>query len=147
MEEDDQDLATNTCLLKERQGAEGEAQDAVLGLSEGKISSETRVKNIIDRLNKLFKKDEILQKYQALEAFETYHRPANAEIQEFFNKFEKRYNEIKSYGTTVSYDIFGYRLLKSTNLSEQYKQFDKATVSNLKYDYERKISLKNSLEI
>ena len=147
MEEDDQDLATNTCLLKERQGAEGEAQDAVLGLSEGKISSDTRVKNIIDRLNKLFKKDEILQKYQALEAFETYHRPANAEIQEFFNKFEKRYNETKSYGTTVLYDIFGYRLLKSTNLSEQYKQFDKATVSNLKYDYERKISLKNSLEI
>ena len=65
---------TYTDLPKERQGSaiflslEGEAQDAVLELGEGDISSETGVKNIIDRLDKCFKKDETLQKYQALEA-------------------------------------------------------------------------------
>ena len=58
---------TYTDLPKERQGAviflslKGEAQDAVLELGEGEISSETGVKNIIDRLDKLFKKDGTLQ--------------------------------------------------------------------------------------
>ena len=33
------------------------------------------MKNIIDHLDKLFKKDETLQNYQAIEAFETYCRP------------------------------------------------------------------------
>ena len=83
-------------MPKERQGAaiflslEDEAQDAVLELSEGEISSETGVKNITDRLDKFFKKDETLQKYQALEAFETYRRSPSLSIQEFLNEFEKR---------------------------------------------------------
>ena len=47
---------TYTDLPKEQQGAaiflslEGEAHNAVLELSSGEISSETGVKNIIDRL-------------------------------------------------------------------------------------------------
>ena len=78
-----------TDFPKERQGAaifvslEGETQDAVLELSEGEISSKTGVKKFIDRLDKLFKKDETLQKYQPLEAVETYHRSISYSIQEF----------------------------------------------------------------
>ena len=86
---------TYTDLPKERQGTalflslEGEVQDAVSELSEGEISSETGVKNIIDHLDKLFKKDQTLQKYQAPEASETFRRPISSSIQEFLNEFEK----------------------------------------------------------
>ena len=131
---------TYTDLPKERQGAamflslEGEAQDTVLELSDGEISSETGVKNIIDRLEKLFKKDETLQKYQALEAFETYPRPTSSSIQEFLNEFEKGYNKTKSFGTTMPDDILAYCLLKSANLSEEHEQLAKATFTDLKYD-------------
>ena len=126
---------TYTDLPKERQRAViFLSQNAVLELSEGEISPETGVKNIIDRLDKLFKKDETLQKYQALEAFGKYRRSTSSSIQEFLNEFEKQYNKIKSFGTTMSDDILAYRLLKSTNLSEQHEQLAKATVSNLKYD-------------
>ena len=51
---------TYTDLPKERQEAaifrslEGEVQDAVLELSEGEISSETKVKNNIDHLRQAF---------------------------------------------------------------------------------------------
>ena len=113
---------------------ESEAQDAVLELSEGEISSETEVKNITDHLNKLFKKDEVLQKYQALEAFETYRRPTSTTIQKFLNEFEKRCNKIKSFGTIMSDDILAYHLLKSANLSNQHEQLAKATVSDLEYN-------------
>ena len=92
------------------------------------------MKNIIDHLDKLFKKDETFQKYQALEAFDTYRGSTSSSIQKFLNEFEKRYNEIKSFETTKSDDILAYRLLKSANLPEQHEQLAKATVSDLKYD-------------
>ena len=114
--------------------SEGEAQDAVLELTEGEISSKTGVKNIIDCLDKLFKKDETLQMYQVLEAFETYHRPISSSIQEFLNEFETQHNKIKFFGTTVSHDILAYHLLKSVNLSEQHGQLAKAIICDLKYD-------------
>ena len=85
-------------------------------------------------LDKLFKKDETLQKYQALEVFETYRRPTSSSIQKFLNEFEKWYNKIKSFGTTIPDDIIAYCLLKCANLSEQHKQLAKAIVSDLKYE-------------
>ena len=67
-----------TTLELEKQGLaivlslEGEVQDAVLELEPNQITDRNRVKTIIDRLNKIYKKDELTQKYNALEAFEAY---------------------------------------------------------------------------
>ena len=46
---------------------EDEALDAVLEIDESDISKENGVDFIIDRLNRLFKKDSTVTKYQALE--------------------------------------------------------------------------------
>ena len=68
---------TFTILEPEKQGPaivlclEGEAQDAVLELDTNQISLSDGVTIIIDRLNKIYEKDELTQKYNALEAFET----------------------------------------------------------------------------
>ena len=51
---------------------EGEGQDAVLEIPENDISSENDVNVIINRLNRLCKKDSTVTKYQALEAFEIF---------------------------------------------------------------------------
>ena len=82
----------------------------------------------------MYKKDELLKKYKALEAFETYKRSGNTSMEEFLNKFTCRYNITKSFGTTMSDDILAYPLLKSANLSEQHEQLAKATISDLKFD-------------
>ena len=42
------------------------------------------------KLDKLYKKDDTLFKFQALEAFQTYKRPSNLSIPEYINEFEKR---------------------------------------------------------
>ena len=70
---------------------EDEALDAVLETDDTVI---TRVNNsakatIINMINKLFKNDSTITKYQALEAFETFKRPSNMSIQAFLNKFEE----------------------------------------------------------
>ena len=51
---------------------EGEGQEAVLEIPENDISSENDVNVIINRLNRLCKKDSTVTKYQALEAFEIF---------------------------------------------------------------------------
>ena len=48
---------------------EDEALDAVLEIDESDISKENGVDFIIERLNRLFKKDSTVIKYQTLEAF------------------------------------------------------------------------------
>ena len=53
---------------------EGEAQDAILELDTAVISGTDGVDKIIERLNRLYKKDEPAEKYNALESFETYKR-------------------------------------------------------------------------
>ena len=81
------------------------------------MDKENDVDAITERLNRLFKKDSTITKYQALEAFETFSRPANMSIQAFLTEFDKRLYKTKSYGTVQSDDILAYCLLKSANLS------------------------------
>ena len=132
-----------TTLESEKQGPaivlslEGMAQDAVLELDSNQISHTDGVTIIIDRLNKIYKKDRLTQNYNALEdcryTKETYKRNTTS-IRDFSTEFEKRYHKTKSYGTQISDDVLAYRLLKSANLSTRDEQLVKATITELKYD-------------
>ena len=137
-----------TDLDKKKQGPalllslEDEAQDAALSLPQDEITSDDGVKKIIEKLDGLFKKDETLKKYHALDSFETYKRPPHITMQQYLIEFEKRLNKTKSFGTTWSDDILAYKLLKNANLSENNEQLTKATIVDLTYET-MKIKLKN----
>ena len=68
---------------------QGEAQDAILELDTTVISGTDGVNKIIERLNRLYKKDELTEKYNALESFETYKRNSSTSIRDFLTEFEK----------------------------------------------------------
>ena len=129
-----------TSLEPEKQGPaivlsfEGEAQDAILELNTNDITDKDGVTKIIERLNHLYKKDELTGKYNSLESFETYKRNSNTSIRDFLTEFEKRYNKTKTHGTIWSDNFLAYRLLKSANLSTGDGQLVKATIGELKYD-------------
>ena len=97
-----------TDLLKPRQGLalilslEGQAQDAALEINEKGIAKDEGIDTTIKRLDRLYLKDSTVTKYKALEAFETFRRPAKMTILEFLNESEKRFYKTKSYGTTLS---------------------------------------------
>ena len=73
----------------------GEALDAALELEEEVISGKDGVKSIMARLDKLYKKDDTLPKFPAVESFETYKRPSTLYILELINEFEKRLHKLK----------------------------------------------------
>ena len=89
--------------------SEGEAQESVLELEEDVISGKDDVKIILAWLEKLYKKDNTLLKFQALEAFETYKRARNTSIIEHINDFEKCLHKEKNYGTQMSHVLASWR--------------------------------------
>ena len=69
---------------------EDEALDAVLEIDESDISKENGVDFMIKRLNRLFKKDSTVTKYQISESFMTFKRASNVSVQAYLNEFDKR---------------------------------------------------------
>ena len=89
-------------------------------------------KNILEKLDKLYLKDTTMEKFQALEAFDTCARKPNTSIQEHIHEFDKLYHKLQSHGTTISEDLLAFKLLKSCKLSNQDEKLAKGTVRELK---------------
>ena len=122
-----------TSIPKKDQGGailltlENEAEDKVLELDENDIICDQGVENIIKQLDKIYKKNETLEKFEALDSFETYRRLPEESINDFIIEFDKRLNRTIKLGTTMSDDLLAYRLIKSANLLEQDERVVKAT--------------------
>ena len=96
---------------------EDEALDPVEEIDKSDIIKENGVDFIIDRLNRLLKKDSTVTNYQTLKAFMAFKRPSHMSIQAYLNEFDKSLFKTMSYGPAISDDILPYRLLTSANLS------------------------------
>ena len=120
-----------TELPAKRQGSalvlslEDGALDAVLEIDEAEIAAENSVCTIITRLNRLFKKNSTITKYQAFKSFMAFKGPSTMSIQAFLNAFDKHLFKTKTYGTTMSYDILAYQLIKSAYLSTHHEELIK----------------------
>ena len=131
--------STVTSLDKTRQGPavllslEGQSQDAALEIDSEDLNKETGLAMIIERLDQIYLKDELAEKYNALEQFEMYRRPADTTIRDFLIEFEKRHFKVKSYKLVYPQDILAFRLLKSANLDTMNEQLVKATITDLDY--------------
>ena len=85
---------------------EGLAKEAVLELDATKINAADGLKNVIERLDRLYLKDTTLNKFQALEAFDSYTRSPTTSIQEHIHQFfDELYFKLHSHGTTISEDL------------------------------------------
>ena len=89
-----------TPLEKNKQGGailmtlEGAAQDTVLELEAADINSDEGIDKVIEKLDKLYTKDETLEKFEALETFDNFKRKHDTTIQEHIQQFEKLYNKL-----------------------------------------------------
>ena len=112
----------------------GKALEAILELEDADISAKNGVKSIINKLDALYKKDELHEKFKDLENFESFKRSSDTSIQQFIVDFDQRYNKVKRHQTTISNDLLGFKLLKAANLTSQHEQLIKATISRIDYE-------------
>ena len=134
-------LWTNfTSLPKNKQGSAiimsslpTEGQEAVLELDEEVINADDGVEKVLERLDILYKKDTLIEKIEAIDAYENFSRPSDMDIKKYIIEFEKRYTRIKNYGSTVSDDLLAYRLIEKANLSKSNNKLLRTT-DEFKFD-------------
>ena len=123
-----------TDVEKSKQGStlllslKGEAHEAALQVSEDDLVKDNGIDYVINELDKLYKKDDTLKKFEILDSFETYRRPANTTIKQYIIEFEKKKRKAETAGAQWSDDILAYRLIKNANLTEASQQMIKATL-------------------
>ena len=98
------------------------------------MNSDDDVDILLCKLKSLFAKDMNQAAFIAHDKFEMFKRPANMDIVDFINEFERLYNNIKKYDMELSTRMLAYRLLKSVDISEDKQQLARATMSSFSYD-------------
>ena len=83
--------------------------------------------NVIAKSGCLYLKDTILDKFQALKAFDSSSHIPNTSAQGYIRQFEKLYFQLTSHSTVISEGLLAYKLLKSP----QDERIAKSTISDL----------------
>ena len=92
-----------TDLEKKKQGPAlyltltGRARECVRELTPEVIGGDDGVKKIIEKLDKLFMKDQNTRAYLAFKEFYDYRRPAGVSITDFIVRFEYLYHKLKQF--------------------------------------------------
>ena len=81
-------------------------------------------------MKSLFAKDINQAAIIAYDKFEMFKRPANINIVDFINEFERLYNNIKKHDIELPTGVLAYRLLKS----EDKQQLARAAMSSFMYN-------------
>lgn len=114
----------------------GKAKDAALKLDVDKIGSNDGVKNILEKLDKLYLEEKNTRMYTALEKFEQYSRPSGVSIPQFINDFEELQSKVKEYKIEYPVEVLGFKLLKAAGLSSEKEDLVKATIETGKFNYD-----------
>ena len=126
-----------TDIAPEKQGAAvilsltGKAREAVFELDVAKVKSADGVTEILNRLGKIYKKDEVDTAYEAFERFIHFSKDEKMSMQEYINEFESRYCKAKPLGCELSDNIQGYFLLNQAGLGSDHMKLVRATITSL----------------
>ena len=98
-----------------------------------KLTEKTGVNNLIAELDKMYLEDESSKAHETYESFEKLVWPSGMNMSDYFIKFEQLYFNAKSFDMEILEGVLAYRLLNSSNLTNEQKQLVKSTVSKIDY--------------
>ena len=111
----------------------GEGREAILNMDIEKLTEKTGVNNLMAELDKMYLNDESSQAHEAYETFEKFVWPSGMSVSDYVIKFVQLYFKAKSFHMEILDGVLAYRLLNGANLTNEQKQFVKATVSKMDY--------------
>ena len=98
------------------------------------LNGDDGVDILLCKLKSPFAKDISQTTIIAYGKFEIFKRPANMNIVDFMEEFERLYNNIKIHDMELSTGVLAYRLLKSADISEDKQQLARPTMSSFTYN-------------
>ena len=87
---------------------EGKAQELALELSSADITADDGANNVIKKLDTMYKKDALVEKFCDIEAYETYKRPSDTNMKDFIIEFEKRLYKVMELHQMMTCQHIGY---------------------------------------
>ena len=119
----------------------GRARECVRELTPEVIGGGDGVKKIIDKLDKLFMKDQNTHAYLAIKEFYDYCRPAGVSIIDLIVSFEYLYHKLKQFDMKLPEGVQAFFLLNAANISEDNEKLARVTVGK---NHLRKYESKNT---
>ena len=112
----------------------GKAREAILELDASLLNTEDGLNVLIKKLDTLFQEDKNQAALLAYDKFEQYKRPEDFSINEYLVEFERLVIRLKNYNIDLPEPVLAYRVLRSSNLSEENERLVRATVQVLTFD-------------
>ena len=97
---------------------------------------------MLEKLDKLYLKDDTHSAYEAYERSETFSRAPSMTVADYIIEFERLYNKAKQHKMELFDGVLAYRFLNSANISSHHKQLVRATLPELSYQLSMKDQLK-----
>ena len=128
-----------TSLERKKQGPaiflslSSQAHEAVLELELDELNDDNGVKNLLEKLDKLYLKDDTHSADEAYKRFETFSRAPSMTVSDYIIESESLYNKAKQHKMELPDGVLAYQFLNSANISSHHKQLVRATLPELSY--------------
>ncbi len=129
-----------TSVEKKKQGPilyrslEGQAKKACSGLKVEDICGDNGYQLIMDKLEKVFAKDNEQKAFEDCRKFEIFKRPTEMSIVEYITEFERLYDKIQVHDMKYADGVLAYKLLINANISEEKQSMCRATMGKLTFE-------------
>ena len=119
----------------------GRARQATSELEVEKLECDDGIKNLIERLDRVFLQDKNWKCFNAYLEFENLRKSDDQTVDEFLSDFDLKHYKLKECGVTLPDAVVACRLVKSCNLNEVHFQLALSTVSQMTFE-----SMRNTLK-
>ena len=129
-----------TSVEKKKQGPilyrslEGQAKKACSNIKVEDICGDNGYELIMDKLEKVFAKDNEQKAFEDCRKFEIFKRPPEMTIVEYITEFERLYDKIQVHNMKYADGVLAYKLLINANISEEKQSMCRAIMGKLTFE-------------
>lgn len=120
----------------------GNARDCVRDLTAEQIGANDGLKQITDKLDKVYLKDKDTQTFMAFESFYNYRRASGVNITDFLVDFGYLCNKLSKQEIALPEGVLAFMLLKASNISTEHERLARATCPSMTYEHMKGCILK-----
>ena len=91
-------------------------------LSVAELSDDEGVTKLITFMDKIFKKDELTEAYEAYTEFDRFRRTKASSMEDYVTEFEKLYNRTKKFKMDLPQPVLAFKLLEYSDLEMKDRQ-------------------------
>lgn len=111
----------------------GNARETAMDIPAKDLAKETGMTTLLERLDKVFLRDDKDKAYEAYKSFDPFQRQENMSMTDYIVEFDKRYNKSKKYEMSLPEAVLAFKILDNAGLTSKDRQLALTASSDIKY--------------